>query len=86
MLLAAGYLQKTANILTLAGHATITRIDRCLTRANSYCQRLGRQKDITNTYLYFVLLQSELLTKLTEQDNPISDAPVLYIDLSSYLS
>ena len=33
------------------------------------------------------MLQSELpLTTLPEQDNPISDAPVLYIDLSSYLS
>ena len=45
---------ETANIPTLAGHTTISRIHRCIIRANDYYQWLGRQKDITDTYLYFV--------------------------------
>ena len=44
---------ETANIPTLAGHTTISRIHRCIIRANDYYQWLGRQKDITDTYLYF---------------------------------
>ena len=31
-------------------------MQRCLIRANSYYQRLGRQRDITDTYLYFVYI------------------------------
>ena len=46
--------KKTVNIPTPANHPTITGMHICLIRANYYDQRLGRQKDITDTYLYSV--------------------------------
>ena len=53
---AAAGMHRNANTSIFRGHTTINGMHRCLIRANSYYQLLGRQYDITDTYLYFVCI------------------------------